>query len=392
MKPLLITITIALSLAAHSATAANDRLAITETGETFGALKVTFNGAPLNAALTGAADGWTVQLPSGYSIGGSFVATSYFFPEPGNASLINQISINQPTFLLFSSEQPSGTAFGTSKTNPFTITNAGTGPTTAPFDLIFAEETPKSDFNQDAYPDYALLNVSTGQTALWYLQNNVFKGGHVAPTLPAGWVLACAADMDLNGKPDYVLFNASTRQTAIWYLNNNIFDHGVFGPQLPSGWAVVAAADVDHDGKPDYILFNPTTHQSAVWFLNGATLKGTVFGPNVPTGWLLVDANDFNADNKPDFVLFNPSSRQTAVWFMNGAVISTPSFGPTLPAGWVLKGSADFDLDGAQDFVLVNSTSHQTAIWYLTGGTLTPTLSRSAFGPTPAAGYSLASP
>ena len=39
---------------------------------------------------------------------------------------------------------------------------------------------------------------------------------------------------DFNGdaKPDYVLYNASTRQTAIWYLNNNIFIGGAFGATL----------------------------------------------------------------------------------------------------------------------------------------------------------------
>jgi hypothetical protein len=29
-----------------------------------------------------------------------------------------------------------------------------------------------------------------------------------------------------NGKPDYLLYNAATVQTAIWYLNNNMFVSG----------------------------------------------------------------------------------------------------------------------------------------------------------------------
>jgi len=30
--------------------------------------------------------------------------------------------------------------------------------------------------------------------------------------------------------PDYLLYNASTRQTAIWYLNNNIYVNGAYAP------------------------------------------------------------------------------------------------------------------------------------------------------------------
>jgi len=43
------------------------------------------------------------------------------------------------------------------------------------------------------------------------------------------------ADFNGDRHPDYLLFNSSTRQTAIWYLNNNVFSSGLFGPALPAG-------------------------------------------------------------------------------------------------------------------------------------------------------------
>jgi len=49
-----------------------------------------------------------------------------------------------------------------------------------------------------------------------------------------------AADFDRNARPDYVLYNSGTHQTAIWYLNNNIFLHSAGGPTLPGGWTLVA--------------------------------------------------------------------------------------------------------------------------------------------------------
>jgi hypothetical protein len=37
------------------------------------------------------------------------------------------------------------------------------------------------------------------------------------------WTVVGAADFDRDGHPDFALFNSSTRQTAIWYLNNNVY-------------------------------------------------------------------------------------------------------------------------------------------------------------------------
>jgi FG-GAP-like repeat len=68
-------------------------------------------------------------------------------------------------------------------------------------------------------------------------------------------------DFNANGKPDYVLYNASTRQTAIWYMNNNVFQGGVLGPTLPAGWSLAGVADFNGDGKRDYLLLNASTHK-----------------------------------------------------------------------------------------------------------------------------------
>jgi hypothetical protein len=47
------------------------------------------------------------------------------------------------------------------------------------------------------------------------------------------------SDFNRDGSPDYTLYKASTRQTAIWYLNNNVYVGGAFGPILPAGWSLV---------------------------------------------------------------------------------------------------------------------------------------------------------
>ena len=108
------------------------------------------------------------------------------------------------------------------------------------YDLGNAPAPPPTDFNRDGHPDYLRFNASTGQTVIWYLNNNVLIGAALGPTLPAGWSLVGVADFNGDGKPDYLLYNPSTRQTAIWYMNNNVRIGSAWGPTLPRGWNVVA--------------------------------------------------------------------------------------------------------------------------------------------------------
>jgi len=42
------------------------------------------------------------------------------------------------------------------------------------------------------------------------------------------------ADFNGNGHPDHALFNWRTGETAIWYLNNNRFVSAKDGPKLPA--------------------------------------------------------------------------------------------------------------------------------------------------------------
>src|SRR5437764_2705854 len=183
----------------------------------------------------------------------------------------------------------------------------------APTPLAMPEATPTPlyDFNGDGEPDYLLYKVSTRQTAVWYLNNNVFIGGAYGPTLPANWKVVGVADFDADGRPDYLLFNSTTHQTAIWYLSGTTLVSVAFGPSLPNAWDLVAVGDFNADGKPDYVLFNAVTHQTAVWYLNNNVFVGGAFGPTLPVNWSVVGVADFNGDNKPDYLLFNSSTPTT---------------------------------------------------------------------------------
>jgi len=244
---------------------------------------------------------------------------------------------------------------------------------------------PRYDFNGDGKPDYVLYKASTLQTAIWYLNNNVFVGGNYGPILPQAWTVIDVADFNTDGKPDYLLYNVSTHRTAIWYLSNSDYRGGAYGPTLPNGWQPVATADFNGDGKPDYALYNASTRQTAIWYLDNNIYISSTYAPTLPAGWRVINSVDFNDDRKPDYLLFNPTTRQSAIWYLNDNVYVRGAYGPTIASGYALVGTADFNRDGHPDYVLYNSVSRQTAIWYLNDNVYVS----GAYGPTPPAGWSL---
>jgi len=257
------------------------------------------------------------------------------------------------------------------------------------YDLGVASGTTSPfDFNRDGKPDFILLNSSTRQTVIGYMNNNVYFSAAFGPTLPAGWNLINIADFNQDGKPDYLLFNPTSLQSAIWYMDNNVLVSGAYGPTLPAGWTLVGAADFNGDGKPDYVIFNATTLQTVVWYMNNNVYLSSDWGPTLPAGWRFIGAADFNRDGKNDYLLFNPSTRQSAIWYLLGVVRTSGAYGPTITSGYRLIGTADFNSDGKTDFVLFNPSTRQTALWYLSNNSLIS----GAYGPLVTSGWALTAP
>jgi hypothetical protein len=245
-----------------------------------------------------------------------------------------------------------------------------------------------SDFNNDGSPDYLLHNATTRQTAIWYLNNNVFVRGAYGPTLVAGWGLRAVADFNLDSHSDYALFTLSTHRTALWYLSGPTFIGSAYGPTLPNGWELVGAADFNSDNRPDYVLYNAGTRQTAVWYLNNNVHVGGGYGPTLPPGWAVAGAADFDGDGHFDYVLFHPSSGYTAIAYLSGTTLIGAAWGPILPSGWAVVATADFNGDGRPDYVLYNAGTRQTAIWYLDNNVFI----NGAYGPTVPIGWSLIAP
>ena len=253
------------------------------------------------------------------------------------------------------------------------------------YDLVTTARAAVADFNSDGHPDYVLRNPSTHQTAIWYLNNNIYQGGALGPSITAGFVLDGVADFNRDVHPDYALFNATTDQTAIWYMSGPTRIAGAYGPTLPGGWDLVATGDFNGDGNPDYVLYNASTRQTAIWYLNNNVYGSGGFGPTLPVNWSLVGVADFNRDGHRDYLLFNTSNHQTAIWYLSGRTLVGGAYGPTIPSGWALVATADFNSDGHPDYLLYNPASRQTAIWYLNNNVYVS----GAYGPTIAVGWNL---
>jgi Beta-galactosidase/FG-GAP-like repeat len=252
----------------------------------------------------------------------------------------------------------------------------------------FAGRALVTDFNSDGHPDYVLLNPSTRQSAIWYLNNNAYVASAYGPTLAVGWALRSVADFDLDTHPDYALSNFDTARTGLWYLSGPTFIGSAYGPTLPSGWELVATGDFNGDSNPDYVLYKASTHQTAIWYLNNNVLMGGDLGPTLPSGWIVVGVADFDGDGHPDYVLFHPDTGYTAIFYLSGPTLVGGAWGPTVPSGWALVATADFNSDGKPDYLLYHAATRQTAIWYLNNNVFV----NGAFGPTIPSGWSLVEP
>ena len=256
------------------------------------------------------------------------------------------------------------------------------------YDLVTTTKAAVADFNSDGHPDYVLRNPGTHQTAIWYLNNNIYQGGALGPSITAGWSLDGVADFNRDVHPDYALFNATTDQTAIWYMSGPTRIASAYGPTLPGGWELVATADFNGNGYPDYVLYGASTRQTAIWYLNNNVYASGGFGPTLPVNWSLVGVADFNRDSHRDYLLFNTSNHQTAIWYLSGRTLVGAAYGPIIPSGWALVATADFNSDGHPDYLLYNPASRQTAIWYLNNNVYVS----AAYGPTFPVGWSLVAP
>ena len=204
----------------------------------------------------------------------------------------------------------------------------------------------------------------------------------------AGTAQAVISDFNGDGHPDFVLHKACPRQTAIWYLNNNVFISGASGPTLVAGWYILAGvADFNRDGHPDYLLLDSgISPDTEIWYLSGRTLVGSARGPSVPrvpSGWGWWVSATLNGDAPRLCALQCEHSPDSDLYFHNNVYV-VRGHGRTLPVGWFVVGVADLMATAIQ-IICLRTARARPRSGILSGRTPVG----GVYGPTIASGWDL---
>jgi Tol biopolymer transport system component len=151
------------------------------------------------------------------------------------------------------------------------------------------------DFFSDGDSELVLQNDS-GAIALWAI-----KDGGGGPTidplqtiaLPAAfnpgpnWIVVGTGDFNADGYADLLFQNRTTGDVAVWELQNGTsFVNGAsFSPG--AGWVVKSTGDYNGDGTTDIVLQNSASGALAVWLMTGVTISGSsgVLAANPGATW-----------------------------------------------------------------------------------------------------------
>jgi hypothetical protein len=226
------------------------------------------------------------------------------------------------------------------------------------------------DFNRDGKADLVWENTSTGQRAIWLLNNGVRSNVFNLPTTPVEWRIAGAGDFNGDGNTDLVWQNNSTGTRAIWLLVNGALVRAISLPPVALTWRIAGAGDFNRDGFADLVWENTSTGQHAIWLLKNGALASVIPLPTTPLVWHIAGAGDFNHDGNVDLVWENTSTGARAIWLLINGALSTVITLPTTPVAWHIAGVGDFNGNGFADLAWENTSTGARAIWLLRNGVL----------------------
>lgn len=236
----------------------------------------------------------------------------------------------------------------------------------------------RHDFDGDGKADILWRNYTTGENAIWKLDNfAIADAAFINPPVTDGnWQIITSGDFNGDGKADILWRNISTGRNAIWLMDGlNVLggDSQQFITSATPDWTMVSAADFDGDGKDDILWRNYNTGENAVWLMDGFQVNGQFLSiRNVgEPGWKMVAAGDVDGDGKADIIWRNQLNGKNAVWLMESAQVKQARFIETVAdQSWQIKAIGDTDGDGKQDIIWQNQANGESAVWNLDTNTL----------------------
>lgn len=262
----------------------------------------------------------------------------------------------------------------------------------------------RSDFDQDAYPDFVM--TSQGVISIWFMKilSNVLSLQSTAPvaSIPLDSAVVGSADFDRDGKMDLLVLNNTSKKLSILKLTGaagSTYEYslpltssnGAAEFSIPSSHVVAGTVDYDFDGDPDILIWNALAGND----LRILKFQGRQFvseevlvdSANNPAGagaeYLIVGLYEFPSENRWRIFWQAKTSHPTAGtagtiyrWSMNGKQkvsgetesgiirnVSDPLTPINLKAAspWVVAGVRKYPGDASISMILQNPTAQTSS-------------------------------
>jgi hypothetical protein len=164
-------------------------------------------------------------------------------------------------------------------------------------------------------------------------------------------------------RPDLLWLNKSTGELAVWHMNDSSYLSAGYltnssGVNVVIGapWKFATTGDANNDGHTDVYVRDYTYGYNGIWWMEGTKYlsSGTVTA-NSDTNWEIVGANHFtiSAPYSWDVVWKHKTTGGVALWLMSGDDYSSTVDLGTRTTNWRVGGTgdskADADGDGMPD-------------------------------------------
>ena len=263
-----------------------------------------------------------------------------------------------------------------------TATNLVAGDTNGKSDIFVHDRCPfancgtfhrthsQPDFNADNQADLLWRHATTGQDAVWLMNDVNPPSMSMIPAADTNWKIVGVGDLNGDANTDIVWRNTTTGQNIVWFMN--VAPSPVYGwlPNVPDqNWKVVGVADLDGDNRADIVWRNTSTGQNVAWVMYGVTVMRYITLPSVTdTNWKLVGIGDLNGDEMADLIWRNLNTGQNITWFLDGRTVASYEWLPTVPGtAWNLVGVGDLTNDFDADLIWHNTTTGENVAWLMTG-------------------------